>query len=131
METHGKFEITIHSQCIEITAFDSWNEECAKLAIETFKEKAKDLPPNWACLVNLEHWMLSTPETIPLIQSLQKWCIDHGQKFEATVLGDEIINAKEHQMNHYLNGIQSTVEQQYFATRIEAVNWLKSNNIEI
>ena len=127
MEIHGQFKIRLINQIMEMTLSEAWNEECAIEAIKQFKTNARNLLPHkWACLIILDNWKLATPDVEPLVLELQKWCTENNQSVEATVLGREIIHAKQYQMDHYLFGMENTIEQKYFSTKDEALKWLKT-----
>lgn len=131
MDTHGNFNITIYESLIEISIDESWNVECVQQAIAEFKRLASTLKPNWACLVNLDNWALATPETEPLVQNFQQWCINHGQKIEAIVVGDSIPETKTFQMQKFMRGTEQSIEQAYFSNRQQAVQWLNTKGISV
>ncbi len=129
MIAHGKYTMRVFDKVLEVTLCDAWNEECANEAIKKFKSEAQRLiSEEWACLIILIDWQLATPETENIIREFQKWCIENNQKHEATVLGDEIINAKQEQMNHILQNVTPSIEQKYFSKKSEALLWLASKN---
>ena len=126
MEKQGKYKFRIVGRILEAEILDSWNTECAKQALSDFKALAKQLTDDeWACLVILDDWHISSPETETLFYELQSWCTQHNQKYEATVLNVDADEIQHYQKSHYVNGIEDHIVQGYFSCKQQAKDWLQ------
>lgn len=126
MKAHGEFRIKVHEKYLEIKIYGKWNYEGIIELIADFKKSASKINKSaWGVLTDLTEWELSTPDTENPMKKLQEWCMEHNQRYEATVIGDRYV--KKYQMNHYLEGVDSSIIQhRYFKTVEDALKWFKS-----
>lgn len=89
MLIHGSWDIKrITHNILAIKVFDAWNVEAALAFGEELKEAAEPLlGKDWAIILSsLQGDVVAPPEVIPVIQQLNKWCIDHGCRCEAHIV---------------------------------------------
>lgn len=82
---HGHYKIWLIERTVYAQLWGSWNEEAALQFEQDFKTKASALTGPWAHMVYLNDWELGTPDMLPIIERLVKWCIDNGLQRAANI----------------------------------------------
>jgi len=126
MKEHGYFEMKIVAQTLIVTCFDCWNIETAIRLCEEYKNLSKKIYNTpWACLVDLSHWELCTPEASDEIIKLNEWADKHNQKYEVIVCNTALQQALLKNIHQGFTNVET-----HFCENIDqAYQWLQTRNV--
>lgn len=126
MREHGSFKMQVVGQTLIVQCFDSWNLETVQRMCKEYKALASTISDKpWACLVDMRHWELSTPEMWDEIDVLNEWGNANSQKYEAVVCS---LNLQKELMVES-HEVLTNVETQFCDTIEQAHAWLAQQGV--
>jgi hypothetical protein len=126
MNAHGSFTLKQSGQILWSSCKGAWNEEQAKLFLQAYESAAIALNPGWASIMDLSEWQLGTPDIWPVIDELNRWLNKTGFAYDAIIVNSKI---KAKLFERSTNSM-TTAETRFFATVDEAMEWLRSEEID-
>jgi hypothetical protein len=121
---HGFYELTVDNNLLVARLSGCWNQECAEIFSEEFKNIAQPLTHRaWGHLVYLDEFELGVPEIAPIVQNLVSWCIQNGLQKSAQVYCKSM--TKKYYIDKMVVEKADHFERQIFIEAQSAIDWLK------
>lgn len=120
---HGNATISREGRVLVMDISGSWNLPGYLEFVERFKAAAEPLTAGeWGVLVDIREWDLSTPEVQEVESELQRWTLEHGQRWRAFITDES--GLKEALTTKSAEPVQGEIESRYFRSAEEARAWL-------
>lgn len=127
---HGNFDIKVSGNILCATLSCSWNRQTAEAFSKQFIIQAEPLQGKaWGHLVLLDDWDLGVPETVPVIERLVGWCLEHGLTRAAHVYSPSMI--KQYHLNKMVVEEIGAFQRHSFAHQAEAEAWLAASGFHL
>jgi len=121
MNEHGSYDLIVEGQTLTFRAYGTWNYETAKRWREETTKLVNGINDKpWACLVDLGHWELATPDIRSYAYDFNLWLNNNDLKYLAVVYRLHI----QKEILKISHAALTNVKIKYFDNLEDANEWL-------
>lgn len=128
MKAHGQFDIKVQHKTLYIKVTGEFNVQGYEDTLQDVKNTVlKHEFSEFAVLVDLADWGLGEPGAKDIFERFRPWFIEHGQKYEALVVGQS--HLKKLEMLSFLPDFDDQLSSKFCASVEDAEAWLKQKGM--
>lgn len=125
MQDDGRYQLQLNGNLLVLTAAGRFTRPLmAQLMVDAQPLVAALAGQRWGSLLDLSDWGPLSPELVPLVQQLNRWCCDQGMAAEAVV-----IRGAQPQAASWRAGDGERAQTRYFNSVNDACRWLADQQI--